>query len=130
MSRGLDKTFHFEKLWDILYKAKQYETTCILHESFSSILEKHFMIVRPDLQCESPYFHWLWYFYLRCSTASCGLALAYRPSVSKIKIKKIKKNNNNSCYCVLCDPRLFSRSSSLSHASTSLLPSFELFNAH
>jgi hypothetical protein len=22
------------------------------------------MIVRPDLQCESPYFHGLWYFYL------------------------------------------------------------------
>jgi hypothetical protein len=22
------------------------------------------MIIRPDLQCESPYFHGLWYFYL------------------------------------------------------------------
>ena len=37
----------------------------ILHESFSSILENHPMIVRPDLQRESPYFHGLWfYFYL------------------------------------------------------------------
>jgi hypothetical protein len=45
-----------------LYKAKKYETTCILHESFSSMLENDLMIVRPNLQCESPYFHGLWYF--------------------------------------------------------------------
>ena len=28
----------------------------------------YLMIVRPDLQCESPYSHGLWYFYLRIST--------------------------------------------------------------
>ena len=54
--KGVGQTFHFEKLWNFLYKAEKYETTCIFHESFSSILENYLMIVRPDLQCESPYF--------------------------------------------------------------------------
>jgi hypothetical protein len=58
------QTFHFEKLWNFLYKAKKYKTTCILHKSFSSILRNHLMIVRLDLQCESPYIQGLWYFYL------------------------------------------------------------------
>jgi hypothetical protein len=28
------------------------------------------MIVKPDLQCESPYFHRLWYFYLRSTLSN------------------------------------------------------------
>ena len=47
-----------------MYKEKKYETTCILHESFSCILKIYLMIVKLDLQCKSPYFHGLWYFYL------------------------------------------------------------------
>ena len=44
---------------------ENYETTCIPRESFSSVLENYLMILRPYVQCESPYFHSLWYFYLR-----------------------------------------------------------------
>jgi len=43
---------HFEKLWNFCTRQKK-NTTCILHESFSSILENHLVIVRPDLQCEN-----------------------------------------------------------------------------
>ena len=32
------------------------------------------MIVRPDLQCESPYFHGLWYFYLMQTRFGIGNA--------------------------------------------------------
>jgi hypothetical protein len=39
--------------------------TCNLHKYVSSILENYIMIVKLDLQCESPYFHKLWHFYLR-----------------------------------------------------------------
>jgi hypothetical protein len=53
---GVGQTFHFEKLWIFWYKAEKHETTCILHESFLSILENDLMVVRPDLQCESPLF--------------------------------------------------------------------------
>jgi hypothetical protein len=63
MSKGLDK-LSTEKSWNFLFKAKKCETTCILHECFSSILKNYLMIVRPDLQSKSPYFHGLWYFYL------------------------------------------------------------------
>ena len=43
----------------------------VLHESFSSILENYLMLVRPDLQCESPYFLGLWYFYLKLQCTKC-----------------------------------------------------------
>ena len=37
----------------ILYnRAETHETTCILHESFSSISGKYLMIVGPDVQCD------------------------------------------------------------------------------
>ena len=39
-----------------VHRIKKYETTCVLHESFSSILKKYVMIVRPYLQCKSPFF--------------------------------------------------------------------------
>ena len=61
--RGVDN-FPLWKIVHYLYRAEKYETTCILHETFSSILENYLVIVRPYLQCKSPYFHRLWYFYL------------------------------------------------------------------
>ena len=51
-------------LWKIV-EFSSYETTCILHESFSSILENYLMNLRPYLPCESPYFHKLWYIYIK-----------------------------------------------------------------
>ena len=39
-----------------IHRIKKNETTCVLRESFSSILENYVMIVRPYLQCKSPFF--------------------------------------------------------------------------
>ena len=58
-------TFHFKKLLHFLYRVEKYETTRILHESFSSIMENYLMIVILDSQCKSPYFTGYFYFPLR-----------------------------------------------------------------
>jgi hypothetical protein len=48
--QGLDKPSIFKNCEFFLFKAEKYETTCILHESFTHVLENYLMIVRPDLQ--------------------------------------------------------------------------------
>ena len=60
----------------LLCKTEKYEGTCILHESFLSILENYLMIVRPNLQCKSPYFHGSWYFYLIYLSINLSIYLA------------------------------------------------------
>jgi hypothetical protein len=50
-------------------KEPQWENDCgsfLLCFLLVSILETYLMIVIPDLECKSPYFHGLWYFYLNC----------------------------------------------------------------
>ena len=72
MSRGLDKLPTLRNCG--IFCTRQYiyvyiyETTCILYESFSYILEIYLVIVKPNLRCDLPYFHGLWYFYLKRPT--------------------------------------------------------------
>lgn len=83
--RRLDN-FPLWKIIEFLCRVEKYETTCILHASFSPILENYLSHGYKTLylQCESPYFHGLWYFYLSSHTWYLWIHLYYYQGIRSI----------------------------------------------